>query len=290
MRFKVLTGTVSRLLLSLTPESHALAASPEHAATPRYLIVNADDLGLSDGVTEGIIKAWREGVVTSTSAMINIEGAPQRVAAAHGANPEMPIGLHLNITTGQPVLPPNKVRTLVDANGNFYTSDTISAHLAEISVDELRAELRAQAELMLASGVRFDHIDYHEGTVVFFTPFFQVVTELAKEYGVPVRQPVPESIYRRVKLAKSGAGSEVMRKMIRFALRHPIRAFGLMRHMNPSAFRARAALLDSDGIPAPNWFLEAYIGNASVENFISMLQQLPPGVSEVPVHPGLVDN
>src|SRR5690606_7724277 len=79
----------------------------------RVLIVNADDFGLSDGVTAGIVRAWREGVVTSTSAMINMDGAPERVAAARRSCPELPIGLHLNITAGRPVLPPEKVPTLV---------------------------------------------------------------------------------------------------------------------------------------------------------------------------------
>ncbi|REJ32812.1 MAG: hypothetical protein DIU82_11715, partial [Bacillota bacterium] len=40
----------------------------------RVLIVNADDLGLTDGVTEGIVQAWRGGVGTSAAALINMEG------------------------------------------------------------------------------------------------------------------------------------------------------------------------------------------------------------------------
>lgn len=63
----------------------------------------------------------------------------------------------------------------------------------------------------------------------------------------------------------------------------------LMRHTTPAAFKAQAALLQTESIPTPDWFVEAYFGNATVENFISILQQLPPGVSEVEVHPGMVD-
>ena len=51
---------------------------------PRYLIVNGDDFGLSDGVTEGICRAFEGGVLTSTSAMVNIEGSLQPMRAIRG--------------------------------------------------------------------------------------------------------------------------------------------------------------------------------------------------------------
>jgi len=97
----------------------------------RVLIVNADDLGLTDGVTEGIVQAWRDGVVTSASAMINMEGAAERVAAVHRAHPELPIGLHVNITAGRPVLPPERVPTLVDRDLVLYDSRVIMEYLDE---------------------------------------------------------------------------------------------------------------------------------------------------------------
>jgi len=59
--------------------------------------------------------------------------------------------------------------------------------------------------------------------------------------------------------------------------------------MTPAGFRARAALLREQGVLAPDWFIDGYIGRASVENFMSILRQWPPGVSEVPVHVAMVD-
>jgi predicted glycoside hydrolase/deacetylase ChbG (UPF0249 family) len=255
----------------------------------RYLIVNADDLGLSDGVTEGIVRAWREGVVTSTSAMINVEGAAERVAATRAAHPDLPIGLHLNITTGRPVLPPERVPSLVDASGRFFTSAALLDRLPQISLDELRAELRAQAELLLGVGVTFDHVDYHEGMLMFYPPFYRVVRELAKGYGVPVRQPTPASLHGHVKLPRGG-GATALRAMVRFALRHPIAAARLMPHVTPSALKRRGASLAAEGLRAPDWFIDSYFGNATVDAFVAMLRQLPPGVSEVAVHPGIVDD
>ena len=288
--FRMAAGVILLLLTGFAAGRWLFPAPRERIGGPRYLIVNADDLGLSEGVTEGIVRAWREGIVTSTSAMINVEGAPEQTAAVHAEHPDLPIGLHLNITTGQPVLPFGQVPTLVDASGQFYSIDALLEHLPEVSLDELYAELRAQAERMLFIGVPFDHIDYHEGILMMYPPFYQVVRDLAREYGVPVRQPVPESVYGHVQLPGGGAASAILPKMIQFGLRHPILAQELMSGMTPAALEERAALLNAEGIPAPNWYIDANFGNASVENFVAILEQLPPGVSEVMAHPGLVDD
>jgi predicted glycoside hydrolase/deacetylase ChbG (UPF0249 family) len=74
--------------------------------------------------------------------------------------------------------------------------------------------------------------------------------------------------------------------MIHFGLHHPRLARQLMRYIGPQPFKRQAAQLDEENIPTPNWFIDGYFANASVENFVSMLRQLPPGVSEVMVHPG----
>lgn len=264
-------------------------SAPNSPAEPRHLIVNADDLGLSDGVTEGIVTAWQDGVVTSTSALVNIDGAMDRIVAAHRAHPDMPIGLHLNITLGRPVLPPHEVPTLVDANGQFHSPDRITTHLLSISLDELRAELRAQAELLRSHGVPISHLDYHHHMVALYAPFYGVVRKLAAELGVPVRQPVPESVYGHVKFPGKGGTAAVIWKMVSFGLRHPIMAIRLMPNMTPAAYKAQAKRLAEEGIRAPDWFVDAYFAHATVENFIRMLEQLPPGVSEVAVHPAIVD-
>lgn len=255
----------------------------------RILIVNADDLGLSDGVTAGIVKAWQEGVVTSTSALVNIEGAPERIARVHREHPELPMGLHLNINDGRPVLPPEQVPTLVKPDGQFYSIDEIPLQLPRIRHDELAAELRAQAALLASLGVRFTHIDYHQHIVVLYTPFYRCVIELAKEYGVPVRQPVPASLIGAMRF-ESKTKDAALRTMVRFGLRHPLLAARLVRHMTPAAVRRQGEALRAAGVPAPDLFIDGFFRNATVENFISMLRQLPAGVSELLTHPGVVDD
>jgi len=65
----------------------------------RFLIINTDDSGYNNAIAKGILKGYREGLITSTSAMVNGPGAPKRIAAAHGSNPNLPTGLHLNLTS-----------------------------------------------------------------------------------------------------------------------------------------------------------------------------------------------
>src|ERR1700730_10604325 len=62
----------------------------------RYLIVNADDFGLSVGVNRGIIEAFEHGIVTSTSLMVNWQGAAEAAAYAR-KHPKLSLGLHLNL-------------------------------------------------------------------------------------------------------------------------------------------------------------------------------------------------
>lgn len=260
----------------------------EKGTEGRQLIVNADDLGLSEGTSAAMIEARQRGILTSASAIVNIRGALEQVARVRAACPDLPIGLHLNITTGRPVLPPERVPTLVDRAGCFYRSEAMLARLPAISLDELRAELRAQAERLLGAGVQFDHIDYHEHILLLYTPFYEVVLELAVEYGVPVRQPVPASARGQIRLPGGGAAA-VIGRMVRFALRHPLLAWRLFPQLSPRAFEQKAALLATRGVQAPDLFIDGYFGRSSVERFLALLRQLPPGISEVAVHPGYVD-
>lgn len=256
---------------------------------PRYLIVNADDFGLSPGVTDGIIRAWREGIVTSTSAMVTAPGATQRIAGAHTRHPDLPIGLHLTITAGRPILPPERVPSLVDAGGRFYPVEGLLARLPRVSLSELRAELAAQASALLAVGVQFDHIDYHEGALIIFPPFYRLALELAREYGVPVRQPVPEAVYGAIRSSRRRGAAAVIRRMIRFAVRHPVGALRLLPLISRRSLRARLELLAALHISSPNWFVDGASAAPAAADLVALLRRLPPGLTEIAVHPGRMD-
>ncbi len=72
----------------------------------KNLIVNADDLGWTEGVNRGIVEAHRKGLVTSTSLLANGQ-AFAAAAEISRSNPELGIGVHLNLSDGAPTAPVN---------------------------------------------------------------------------------------------------------------------------------------------------------------------------------------
>jgi len=231
----------------------------------RRLIVNADDFGLSPAISRGIIEAHAKGIVTSTTMMVNYPAAEEAAALARGA-PKLGIGLHLNVTSGPPVLRPEEVPSLVGPSGRFRR-DYYSLRY-RVDVDELRREWRAQIERFLAFGFTPSHLDSHHH-VHLLPPFLAVAIELAREYGIPSLRLVhqhdlrggfsinpTELLYRRyakrAELALAAAG-----------LKAPDRVLGC----------ATAA-----GEPA-----------LTVDRLLTWLRNLPDGTSELMCHPGYVD-
>jgi hypothetical protein len=109
----------------------------------KILIINADDLCMNDETSRAIIEAYQSGIVTSTSAFVTFTDPVKTLQYIHKEYPDMPIGLHLNLTEGKPVLSASEIPTLVDKNGNFYTSDNIISKLSDMKIDEVRKELNA---------------------------------------------------------------------------------------------------------------------------------------------------
>jgi len=127
--------------------------------TERALIVNADDFGLTAGVSRGILAAHRRGIVTSTTALASLPPQPDLDAEA-AALPALGIGLHVNLSWGPPVSAARAVASLVDAEGRFHRD--LSVIDARAEPDEVRREVDAQLE---AFDRRFNrpptHLDSH---------------------------------------------------------------------------------------------------------------------------------
>jgi len=121
--------------------------------TGACLIVNADDFGMSRGITDGIILAHRYGFVTSTSLMVNMPAAEYAISRLAAA-PRLSVGVHLNITAGRPILPAQKVATLVDASGGFYSAAAMSRKLwqGRAASAEIEAETAQGPVRLLCSG------------------------------------------------------------------------------------------------------------------------------------------
>jgi predicted glycoside hydrolase/deacetylase ChbG (UPF0249 family) len=127
----------------------------------RRLIVNADDLGLTPGVTKGIVECMSGGIVSSTSLMVNMPFAPDAVRLARER--ELAVGVHLNLTTGRPVSPPAKVRSLVNADGSFHSHAQFVNRLTrfKVSMADICREFSAQIEAVRRLGIEPTHVDTH---------------------------------------------------------------------------------------------------------------------------------
>jgi chitin disaccharide deacetylase len=258
--------------------------------SPHRLIIHADDFGFTHGITEGIVQAFQEGVLTSTSAMINISGAPERIARARNQEPRFAVGLHLNITTGKPVLPPERVPTLVDRQGCFYSMVQLIERLPSISLSELNAEIRAQVALLKESSGPFDHIDYHQMVLSLYQPFYPLVIDVARDYGVPVRQPA-FSRFTRIKLPRPASASQAAIKMLLGTLlRRPLLMIRLMPAVSPAGSNRLPVSLKAAGVSTTDWFIASFFDCPYLENFLAILEQLPEGTSELMCHVGRVDD
>jgi predicted glycoside hydrolase/deacetylase ChbG (UPF0249 family) len=155
-------------------------------ATKR-LIVNADDFGRTEGVNRGVAEAHDEGIVTSASLMVAYPGAAQAAELAR-ARPELGVGLHLAVTGGPAVLPPERIPSLVDEAGRLRAKPEDIAHADPREVlAEARAQLRRFRELM---GRRPTHLDSHHHAHT-LPPVLEALVTLSWETGLPVRSPGP---------------------------------------------------------------------------------------------------
>jgi predicted glycoside hydrolase/deacetylase ChbG (UPF0249 family) len=137
----------------------------------RYLVVNADDLGLSAAVNAGIFRAHADGIVTSASLMVR-QGAAAAAAEEAAAHPELAVGLHLDL--GQ---------------WDYESGEWIQAYLRcdTDDRDQVEAECRAQVERFRALlGRDPTHLDSHQH-VHESEPVAGVAEAIAAELGVPLR-------------------------------------------------------------------------------------------------------
>jgi predicted glycoside hydrolase/deacetylase ChbG (UPF0249 family) len=146
------------------------------------LIVNADDFGLSRGQNYGIVEACRNGVVTSTTALVN-GAAIEHAVALRRLVPEMGVGLHFTLTMGKPVgYAPSLTRDQV--MGKWLWEQ---AEAGSLPLDEIASELESQFERFFTLfGEPPSHIDSHHH-VHMIADIFPLVAEFARTKGVPLR-------------------------------------------------------------------------------------------------------
>ncbi|WP_077358976.1 ChbG/HpnK family deacetylase [Virgibacillus halodenitrificans] len=147
----------------------------------RRLIMNADDLGLSPGVTAGILYAHQYGLVSSTTAMVTTRFSKDCLQEAKHYS-HLGIGLHFVLDAGQPLSP--SVPSLTDNKNNFLKGKDL---IENAKGTDIKEELKRQLELLLSWGIDVTHIDSHHHMHLHIPGALEIVYEVAHHYKLPVR-------------------------------------------------------------------------------------------------------
>ena len=243
----------------------------------KRLIVNADDFGYTRGVNAGIVRGFRDGIVTSATIMANGDAFEDAVECAQ-ANSKLGVGCHLVLVGGQCVAPAKQVRSLADSEGRLPPS--LPVFLSKLSTGSVRrqdieAELRAQVERVFAAGLRPTHFDSHKHTHA-HPGVMEVVVRVAEEFKVTrIRKPFEDTAALLWPVFRRGVSSWKQR------------ATALIAGVNASGFQKLAA---SHGIRTPDHFMGvAATGRLNREAILAMIGAMRDGVTELMCHPGEYD-
>jgi predicted glycoside hydrolase/deacetylase ChbG (UPF0249 family) len=223
------------------------------------LVVTADDLGLSPGVTRGVLEAHRRGVVRSASLIVTFAAAEEAAALAR-AEPDLEVGLHIDLVGGGPISDPAAVPSLCDGEGRFHPLPDLVRRLAtgRIRARELAAEVRAQIALARRWGVPALAWDSHRH-VHLMPPVARIVGRLAREEGAR---------WVRRGAAPRWAG---------------LKGAAIHAATLASAFAYR-------GIPGNDWYVDLTAGRPRIDPTGLALLPAYGHVGEVDAHPGYADD
>ncbi|MCX5766663.1 MAG: ChbG/HpnK family deacetylase [Gemmatimonadetes bacterium] len=227
--------------------------------------MTADDLGFTPSVTAGILEAHHAGSVTATSMMVHQPGWDDAVRTARAA-PTLDVGLHFNVLVGAPM---TKATSLTDTRtGTFLPlrSLVMRALAGRIDAAEVEAECTAQFAALVAAGIHPTHMDSHRHTHAL--PVFRgAVSRVAVAHGVWQRRPLESPALFAV-----DAAAQLHRAVIRAAWTVSGAGAREVRHTDHFA-----------GI--------ALQGGTHFDARLDvLLEHLRPGVTELMVHPGRVDD
>ena len=241
------------------------------------LVVNADDLGVSRGATLGVVRAHREGIVTSASLAPTTPFYAHALETCVHACPDLGIGLHLTLTSGRPVSPPASVPLLVDPRGVFrwrFMPLLRAAGLARAKdlLEQIDLELEAQIQRLKSDGIRPDHID-GERHIHLIPGIFERVVGAARRHGIPFIRAGWEM--RSGRLPRPGDLGIV--------------GPGLAKSLILGALTRLDRLRLGDGVRSADRFASyLYSGRLDLVMHTLLTRQPPPaGVTEIMVHPGI---
>ena len=246
----------------------------------KHLIVIADDLGWTEGVNRGIAEAHRRGIVTSTSLLANGAAFHSALGLAR-STPGLSVGVHLNLSDGQPVVQAEKVRSLLNDAGEFHSGPErllLRIALRTLVLREAEEEWDAQIQRVRDAGIHPTHLDGHKH-VHMLPGLFGVALRLAARHGIwAVR--VSHEDFRLRKALSSGERSRASA-----VWKQGIHARGLKL----LAWNAKKQAERGDVVTADYFCGIRQTGELTKAGVARLLEVLPEGTTELMCHPGYGD-
>jgi len=233
----------------------------------RKLIMTADDFGASAAVNAAVLRAHREGVLTSASLMVTGDAAGEAVALAR-ATPSLAIGLHVALADARSALPASEVPHLAGVDGKLERHPArawLRLATSAAARREAAREVETQFERFAATGLALAHVDGHHHLHL-HPAVFPLVARLASRFGARgIRLPweglrsFPGASPRRAALDAAVLGTLAIRwrgEARRLGLRFAGRVHGILRS-----------------------------GSMDASYLLALLARLPSGSAEIFLHP-----
>jgi hopanoid biosynthesis associated protein HpnK len=237
----------------------------------KRLIVTADDFGAARAVNEAVEQAHRHGILTAASLMVAGEAASDAVERAKRLS-DLGVGLHLVLVEGRPILPPECVPDLVNADGCFHENMAKAGVRFFFSATvrrQLAMEIEAQFAAFAATGLPLDHVNAHKHFHLHPT-IAGLILRIGRQYGLAAaRAPVePHHVLAGIEPVARGLAERVAAPWARVTRNRFVKA----------------------GLVVPDQvFGLAWSGAMTSKRVRALIDRLPHGLSELYLHPATDD-
>lgn len=238
----------------------------------KSVIFTADDFGARPETNHAVIRAHREGVLTSASLMVNEAGASEALDLAR-ANPGLAVGLHLVLSDGLAALPADRIPHLVGATRRFRSNPAVAGiryFFGRAARREVKSEMAAQFDRFAAAGLDWSHVDGHQHLHLHPVVWDEMV-RLSEAHGVrSVRIPNEEFLPPQ--------GSNRGLCLVEWLM------FGALRRRCLRRIRGKGFTV------ADRVYGHLATGEISVSYLVGLLGRLKGQTNEVYLHPGTRDS
>jgi hopanoid biosynthesis associated protein HpnK len=232
-----------------------------------YLIVTADDFGLHESVNEAVERANRAGTLNAASLMVTAQATEDAIRRAR-ILPNLRVGLHVVLADGWSTLDAQLIPAIADSSGRMDSDmfrKSVRFFFKPAARRQLEAEIRAQFAAFARTGLALDHVNVHKHLHIHPT-ILSILLKVGSDYGMPAMRVPDEPFWFAVRSAGVLPG-------LTQALLSPWIALMKQR-------LRRARVFYNDRI-----FGIAGSGAIDEASLLAILARLPPGVSEIYLHP-----